>query len=91
MGAVDAGNVHAQRNEALYQGIVIGSLGGKGHHDPGHPARRAGTEESVSIVVEGGTALFEALDRRPETRCSSVERSADALDRGQYVRLASAK
>jgi hypothetical protein len=78
-------------HELLDQGIVIGRLGGKGHHYPGHPARRAGTKEGIGIVIEGDTTLFEALHRRPETRCRSAERRADALDGSQNVRFASAQ
>jgi hypothetical protein len=75
----------------LDERIVIGGLCGKSHHDPGNSARGTGAKESVSIVVESGTALFKALDRRPKAGRRSVERRTDALDGGQNVRLASAE
>jgi hypothetical protein len=91
MGAVDPGNVHPQKYESPDQGVVIGGLGGKRHHDPGNPARGTGTKESVRIVVEGGTTLFKALDCRTKAGCRTVERGTDALDGSQNVSLASAE
>ena len=91
MGAIDAGNVHAQRDQVLDQRIIIGGLSRKGHHDAGHPPGGTGAEQCVSVVIEGTAALFEGLDCRPKRRCRSVERCPNTLDRGQNVRFASAQ
>ena len=91
VGAVDSGDVHAERHKVPYEPVLVGRCGGKSHHDPGHPARRAGSEQGVGVVVQGGSAFLEALDRGPETRFRPFECCTNAFDGGQYVRLASAE
>ena len=91
VGAVDAGDVHSFGDQVTDQEVIVGRLGREGHHDAGHTAGRAGTEQGVGIVVEGGAAGLEALNGGDEAGGCAVDRGADALYGGQYVSLASAK
>ena len=88
VGAVYTGNVHSFGDEVADQQIVVGRLGGKSHHDPGHPPDWTGTEEGVGIVIEGRAARLEALDSGTEAGRRAIDRGADTLDGGQHVSLA---
>ena len=88
VGAVDAGDVHPCSDEVANQGVVVGGLGRKGHHDARHPARGAGTEEGVGVVVEGGAALLEGQRGRSEDGRPIFQPGPHCFDGGQHVSLA---